>query len=76
MMKVLDWLLLRDRPGAMQKWGELLAEFGVLWLTFGWLDELRARRDLNWNVVAWYVATGVIGLGTMRKGIKILHDRD
>jgi hypothetical protein len=71
MSSLLDWLLFRRRPGAMRKWGELWAEFGVLWLTFGWLEELRLARELSWKVFAWYLVTGLIGLAAMRKGVKI-----
>jgi len=71
MTSFLDWLLLRRDPRAMRKWGELWAEFGVLWLTFGSLEEIRSHRPLDWKVLLWISTAIVIGLGAMRKGVKI-----
>jgi len=70
-VRLLDWLFMRQRPGAMHKWGELVAEFGVLWLTFGLLEELRAKKSLDWPAFWWFLLTTAIGLGTMRWGVKI-----
>jgi len=81
--RFLDRVLMRQQPGAMHRWGELVAEFGVLWLTFGWLEEIRARKAPSgvdaghgWDgaFVAWFVLTGVIGVGAMWMGVKIGQD--
>lgn len=75
MIRFLDWLLLRGRPGAMVRWGELITEFGVLWMTFGLLEEVRAhQQDFGWKTVGWCLLAVLIGLGAMRKGVKIRLD--
>src|SRR5437870_4898759 len=52
---------------ARAKWGDLIAEFGVLWITFGWLDGFKDRGQAA--DIFWFVGITIVGLAAMRLGV-------